>query len=88
MVRLIKAIQSLFYLLLILMRSNTRGSKVNAIALIKVTLLARHQRQDGVERHGLLVLVEDLHSPFHHAGGFSSAVRCFFSVLRLQVRRT
>lgn len=35
MVRLIKAIQSLFYLPLILMRSNTRGSKVNAIALIK-----------------------------------------------------
>lgn len=35
MVRSIKAIQSLFYLPLILMRSNTRGSKVNAIALIK-----------------------------------------------------
>ena len=34
-VRSIKAIQSLFYLPLILMRSNTRGSKVNAIALIK-----------------------------------------------------
>ncbi len=70
MVRLIKAIQSLFYLPLILMRSNTRGSKVNAIALIKSHPAGAHQRQDGVERHGLLVLVEDLHSPFHHAGGF------------------
>lgn len=35
MVRLIKANQSLYYLPFILMRSNTRGSKVNAIALIK-----------------------------------------------------
>jgi hypothetical protein len=49
---------------------------------VRNPLLARHQRQDGVERHGLLVLVEDLNRPFHHAGRFSSALRCFFSVLR------
>ena len=36
----------------------------------EIPLLARHQGQNGIQRHRLLVLVENLHRPFHHAGGF------------------
>lgn len=34
----------------------------------EVAVLARHQRQDGVECDRLLVLVKDLNGPFDHAG--------------------
>ena len=36
----------------------------------EISLLTRHQGQNGIQRHRLLVLVENLHRPFHHAGSF------------------
>lgn len=42
---------------------------------LEVPLLARHQRQNAVQRHRLLLLIQHLHIPHHHAvraifGGF------------------
>ena len=36
----------------------------------EIPMLTRNQRQNGIQRHRLLVLIENLHRPFHHASRF------------------
>ena len=42
------------------------------------TMLTRNQRQNGIQRHRLLVLIKDLHRPLHHAGRFFFGIALTF----------
>lgn len=44
----------------------------------EIPMLTRNQRQNGIQRHRLLVLIKDLHRPLHHAGRFFFGIALTF----------